>query len=229
MMSDKPTRTELHEVGEFKLIEILTNNIKIKQDSTVLGVGDDAAVIDPKGKKVVVTTDFLLEGIHFDLTYHPLKHLGYKAVVVNLSDVYAMNATPTQITVSIGVSKRFCLEDIEELYRGIYLACEIYGVDLVGGDTTSSLTGMSISVTAIGLANDEKICKRSGAKVNDLICVSGDLGSAYMGIQLLEREKKVFEGNPNIKPKLEGYDYILERFLKPEARKQIITLLDEAK
>lgn len=227
-MSTKSIRTELHEVGEFKLIDILTNNIKLKQKSSLLGVGDDAAIIDPQGKKIVVTTDFLLEGIHFDLTYHPLKHLGYKAVVVNLSDVYAMNVTPTQITVSIGVSKRFSLEDIEELYRGIYLACDMYGVDLIGGDTTSSLTGMTISVTAIGIADEETICKRSGAKVNDLICVTGDLGAAYMGIQLLEREKKVFEGNPNVQPKFEGYDYILERFLKPEARKQIIDKLREA-
>jgi thiamine-monophosphate kinase len=228
-MSDKSIRTELHELGEFKLIDILTEHIKIKQESTVLGVGDDAAVIDPKGKQIVVSTDFLLEGIHFDLTYHPLKHLGYKSVVVNISDVFAMNATPTQITVSIGVSKRFCLEDIEELYKGIYLACEHYGVDLVGGDTTTSLTGITISVTAIGIANKEQICLRSGAMVNDLICVSGDLGSAYMGIQLLEREKKVFEGNPTVQPKLEGYDYILERFLKPEARKKIIDLLGDAK
>lgn len=228
-MSKKPARTELHEVGEFKLIEILTNRIELKNKTSVLGVGDDAAVIDPKGKMIVVTTDFLLEGIHFDLTYHPLKHLGYKAVAVNLSDVYAMNATPTQITVSIGVSKRFSLEDIEELYRGINLACDLYGVDLVGGDTTSSLTGMAISVTAIGMADEENICKRSGANVSDLICVTGDLGSAYMGIQLLEREKKVFEGNPTVKPKFDGYDYILERFLKPEARKQVIDMFSEAK
>lgn len=228
-MSDKGTRTELHELGEFKLIDILTEHITIKQESTVLGVGDDAAIIDPKGKQMVVSTDLLLEGIHFDLTYHPLKHLGYKSVVVNVSDIFAMNATPTQITVSIGVSKRFCLEDIEELYKGIYLACEKYGVDLVGGDTTTSLTGMTISITAIGVANKEQISLRSGAKVNDLICVSGDLGSAYMGIQLLEREKRVFEGNPNVQPKLEGYDYILERFLKPEARKPIIDMLGEAK
>ena len=227
-MSKKPKRTELYEVGEFRLIETLTQGIKLTQKSSVIGVGDDAAVLDPQGKQMVVTTDFLLEGIHFDLTYHPLKHLGYKAVVVNLSDVYAMNARPTQITVSIGLSKRFSLEDVQEFYSGIYLACERYGVDLVGGDTTSSLTGMAISVTALGVVDKDKVSLRSGAKVTDLICVTGDLGSAYMGLQLLEREKRVFEGNPNVQPQLKGYDYILERFLKPEARKQLIELLDEA-
>jgi thiamine-monophosphate kinase len=228
-MSEQKQRTELHELGEFKLIEILTQSIEIKNESTVMGVGDDAAVIDPQGKQMVVTTDFLLEGIHFNLTYHPLKHLGFKAVMVNLSDVYAMNACPTQITVSIGISKRFSLEDLQELYSGIYLACEKHGVDLVGGDTSSSLTGLTISVTAVGMANKEDICYRSGAKVNDLICVTGDLGSAYMGLQLLERERRVFEGNPAAKPRLEGFDYILERFLKPEARKQLFDLLKEAK
>jgi thiamine-monophosphate kinase len=222
-------RIELHELGEFKLIETLTNNIEIKNSSTIMGVGDDAAVINPESKQIIVTTDFLLEGIHFDLTYHPLKHLGFKAIMVNLSDVYAMNARPSQVTVSIGVSKRFSLQDIEELYSGIYLACEKHGVDLVGGDTSSSLTGLTISVTAVGMANDEDICYRSGAQINDLICVTGDLGSAYMGLQLLEREKKVFESNPTAKPRFEGYDYILERFLKPEARNQLIDLLEENK
>jgi thiamine-monophosphate kinase len=222
-------RIELHELGEFKLIETLTNSIEIVNSSTIMGVGDDAAVIDSQGKQMVVTTDFLLEGIHFDLTYHPLKHLGFKAIMVNLSDVYAMNARPTQVTVSIGVSKRFSLQDIQELYSGIYLACEKHGVDLVGGDTSSSLTGLTISVTAIGMANEEDICYRNGAKINDLICVTGDLGSAYMGLQLLEREKTVFESNPTAKPRFEGYDYILERFLKPEARKQLIDLLEENK
>ena len=222
-------RTELHELGEFKLIDHLTQNIKLANESTILGVGDDAAIINPAGKRMVVTTDLLLEGVHFDLTYFPLKHLGYKAVIVNLSDVYAMNAIPKQITVSLGISKRFCLEDLEELYGGIYMACEKYGVDLVGGDTSTSYTGLTISVTAIGEANENELSYRSGAKVNDLLCVTGNLGAAYMGLQLLEREKKVFEGNPNVKPQFEGWDYILERFLKPEARKSILDKLREEK
>jgi len=226
-MSNKPKRTELHELGEFRVIDHLTENIKLINKSTILGVGDDAAVIDPSNKKIVVTTDLLLEGIHFDLTYFPLKHLGYKAVVVNLSDVYAMNAKPKQITVSIGVSKRFSLENLDELYGGVYLACERYGVDLVGGDTSSSLTGLTISVTAIGEADEKDLCYRSGAKPTDLICVTGNLGAAYMGLQLLEREKKVFEGNPNVKPQFTGWDYILERYLKPETRKLIIDTLEE--
>ena len=224
-MSEKPQRTELHELGEFKLIDLLTERAKISNKSTIKGVGDDAAVINPAGKKMVVTTDLLLEGVHFDLTYFPLRHLGYKAVIANLSDVYAMNATPKQITVSIGISKRFCLEEINEIYNGIYLACEKYGVDLVGGDTSTSYTGLTLSITAIGEADENEICYRSGAKVNDLLCVTGNLGAAYMGLQLLEREKKVFEGNPNIKPQFEGWDYILERFLKPETRKIIIETL----
>jgi thiamine-monophosphate kinase len=227
-MSENTKRTELYELGEFQLIDRLTQEIKIQNDSTAKGVGDDAAVIESTGKQIVVTTDLLLEGIHFDLTYHPLKHLGYKAVVVNLSDVYAMNAEPKQITVSVGLSKRFSLENVEELYSGIHLACERFGVDMVGGDTSSSLTGMVISITAIGEVSKEKICYRSGAKENDLICVTGDLGSAYMGLQLLEREKRVLEGNTGMKPKFEGYDYILERFLKPEPRKPLIDMLDEA-
>ncbi len=226
-MSDKSTRTELHELGEFRLIDHLTKNAKSINKSTILGVGDDAAIIDPAGKKMVVATDLLLEGVHFDLTYFPIRHLGYKAVVVNLSDVYAMNATPKQITVSLGISKRFCVEDLDELYKGIYLACEKYGVDLVGGDTSTSYTGLTISVTAIGEANEDELSYRSGAKANDLVCVTGNLGAAYMGLQLLEREKKVFEGNPNVKPQFVGWDYILERFLKPEARKSILENLRE--
>ena len=225
-MSNQPKRTELHELGEFRVIDHLTEKATSNNDSTIMGVGDDAAVINPLGKRMVVTTDLLLEGVHFDLTYFPIRHLGYKAVVVNLSDVYAMNATPKQITVSIGVSKRFCLEDLDELYSGIYKACERYGVDLVGGDTSTSYTGLTISITAIGQADEQDICYRSGAKINDLLCVTGNLGAAYMGLQLLEREKKVFEGNPNVKPQFEGWDYILERFLKPEARK---TILEELK
>lgn len=226
-MPNSSERTELHELGEFRLIDHLTQNAKSINESTMLGVGDDAAVINPLGKRMVVTTDLLLEGVHFDLTYFPIRHLGYKAVVVNLSDVYAMNAIPKQITVSLGISKRFCVEDLDELYKGIYLACEKYGVDLIGGDTSTSYTGLTISVTAIGEANDEDLCYRSGAKVNDLICVTGNLGAAYMGLQLLEREKKVFEGNPNVKPQFTGWDYILERFLKPETRKAIIEKLRE--
>ena len=221
-MSNKSKRTELHELGEFRVIDHLTERAKNINKSTIKGVGDDAAVINPDGKRMVVTTDLLLEGVHFDLTYFPIRHLGYKAVIVNLSDVYAMNALPKQITVSIGVSKRFCLEDLDELYSGIYLACERYGVDLVGGDTSTSYTGLTLSITAIGEANDKDLCYRSGAKTNDLLCVTGNLGAAYMGLQLLEREKKVFEGNPNIKPQFEGWDYILERFLKPEVRKTIL-------
>ncbi|NVO08418.1 MAG: thiamine-phosphate kinase [Bacteroidales bacterium] len=221
-MTNKSKRTELHELGEFRVIDHLTERAKSINKSTIKGVGDDAAVINMDGKKMVVTTDLLLEGVHFDLTYFPIRHLGYKAVIVNLSDVFAMNALPKQITVSIGVSKRFCLEDLDELYSGIYMACERYGVDLVGGDTSTSYTGLTLSITAIGEAKDEDLCYRSGAKLNDLLCVTGNLGAAYMGLQLLEREKKVFEGNPNIKPQFEGWDYILERFLKPEVRKTIL-------
>ncbi|HNV53413.1 MAG TPA: thiamine-phosphate kinase, partial [Tenuifilaceae bacterium] len=226
-MSNKQSRTELYELGEFRLIDRLTEPFQPKNPSTAFGIGDDCAVISPKGKKMVVTTDLLLEGIHFDLTYFPLKHLGYKAVIVNLSDVYAMNAIPTQITVSLGISKRFCVEDLEELYAGIKLACERYNVDLVGGDTSSSYTGLTISVTAIGEVNESDIVYRNGAQVNDLICVTGNLGAAYMGLQLLEREKKVFENNGTAKPQLKEYDYILERILKPEARKNVIDELKE--
>lgn len=227
MMSSKKNRTELYELGEFRLIDRLTEPFQPKNPSTAVGIGDDCAVISPKGKKMVVTTDLLLEGIHFDLTYFPLKHLGYKAVVVNLSDVYAMNATPTQITVSLGISKRFCVEDLEELYAGIKLACENYSVDLVGGDTSSSFTGLTISVTAIGEADESDLTYRSGAQLNDLICVTGNLGAAYMGLQLLEREKRVFESNKTAKPQLKDYEYILERILKPEARKAILETLKE--
>ena len=219
-------RTELEKLGEFGLIKHLTQYFKIQHASTVKGVGDDAAIIEnTAGEQLVVTTDLLVEGVHFDLMYVPLKHLGYKSIVVNVSDVYAMNATPKQVTVSIAVSNRFSLEAIEELYAGIKKACEWYEVDLVGGDTTSSTSGLIISVTAIGTAKPEKIATRSGARVNDLVVVTGDLGGAYMGLQILEREKEVFKSAPGAQPNLTGYDYVLERQLKPEARKDIIQLL----
>lgn len=224
-MEDKIKQTPLSEIGEFGLINRLTENIKLKNASSLKGIGDDAAVLSYPDKKIVVTTDLLTEGIHFNLMYAPLKHLGYKAVVVNLSDVYAMNATPRQITVSIAISSKFSLEAVEELYAGINLACEKYGVDLIGGDTTSSLTGLTISVTAIGEANEEELVYRSGAQVTDLVCVTGDLGGAYMGLQLLERENEVFKVNPHQKPLFDGYDYILERQLKPEARNDIKELM----
>lgn len=226
-MSNKNERTEISTLGEFGLIDHLTKDIKPKNSETIVGVGDDAAIIDCGNKKSLVTTDLLLEGIHFDLTYVPLKHLGYKAAVVNFSDVYAMNGTPKQITVSLGISKRFSVEDIDALYEGIKLACEIYGVDLVGGDTSASMTGLTISITCIGVADEDKITRRNGAKENDLICVSGDLGAAYMGLQLLEREKTVLEGAEGATPKFEGREYILERQLKPEARKDIVKILAE--
>ncbi len=218
--------TEISKYGEFGLIKHLTEKIKLQNSSSLKGVGDDAAVLDYKDKRVLVTTDLLLEGIHFDLTYTPLKHLGYKAAVVNFSDIYAMNGQPKQITVSLGVSKRFSVEDLEEIYAGIYLACEKYGVDLVGGDTSASLTGLTISITCIGEGEEGKIVYRNGAKANDLICVTGDLGSAYMGLQLLEREKMVFSNHSeNIQPDFEEKKYILQRQLKPEARKDIIDAL----
>jgi thiamine-monophosphate kinase len=220
-------RTEISTLGEFGLIKHLTDKFKIINTSTIKGVGDDAAVLDYKDKQVLVTTDLLLEGIHFDLVYTPLKHLGYKAAVVNFSDIYAMNGQPKQITVSIGVSKRFSVEDLTAIYDGIKLACEHYGVDLVGGDTSASLTGLAISITCIGEGEKDKIVYRNGAKNNDLICVSGDLGSAYMGLQLLEREKIVFSANSETQPDFEGKDYILQRQLKPEARKDIVKLLAE--
>ncbi|MBO9620449.1 MAG: thiamine-phosphate kinase [Niabella sp.] len=215
-------RTELSELGEFGLIDHLTKNIELHHASTLLGVGDDAAVIDHFGKQTVVTTDLLLEGVHFDLMYTPLKHLGYKAVVVNLSDVYAMNATPTQLTLSIGISNRFSLEALNEFYEGVYAACNHYGVDLVGGDTTTSQKGFVISVTAIGEVTPDKFVKRSTAKKGDLLCVSGDLGAAYVGLLFLEREKKIFLESPKVQPDLEGESYVIGKLLKPEARKDII-------
>lgn len=219
------TRTEISKLGEFGLIEHLTQNMPLKNAETLKGVGDDAAVLDYKDKQVLVTTDLLLEGVHFDLTYVPLKHLGYKSAVVNFSDIYAMNGQPKQITVSIGLSKRFSVEDMEELYNGIRLACDVYGVDLVGGDTSASLTGLAISITCIGEGEKGKVVYRSGAKETDLVCVSGDFGAAYMGLQLLEREKKVFNGEKDFTPDFSGKEYLLERQLKPEARKDIIAAL----
>ena len=215
-------RTEIASLGEFGLIEHLTKNAETQNASTILGVGDDAAVIDHFGKQTVITTDLLLEGIHFDLMYTPLKHLGYKAVVVNLSDIYAMNATPTHITLSIGISNRFSVEALNEFYEGVYFACEKYGVDLIGGDTSSSQKGFIISVTAVGEVAPDQFIKRSTASKGDLICVSGDLGGAYLGLTLMEREKKIYQENPNIQPDLEGESYIVGRLLKPEARKDII-------
>lgn len=226
MIEDKnPKRTSLSEMGEFKLIDHLTEAFEIGQPSTLKGIGDDAAVLDFKDKKTVVSTDLLVEGVHFDLAYAPLKHLGYKAVTVNLSDICAMNAKPTQITVSIAVSNRFPLEALEELYAGIELACRKYKVDLIGGDTTSSQKGLIISVTAIGEADDSEIAYRNGAKANDLLVVTGDVGAAYMGLQVLEREKQVFMVNPNNQPDLEPYTYLVERQLKPEARADVRDLL----
>jgi thiamine-monophosphate kinase len=225
MEFDNKSTTNISELGEFGLIKHLTSQIELKNPSSKKGVGDDAAVIDNSDLRTIVTTDMLVEGVHFDLTYVPLKHLGYKSIVVNLSDVYAMNAQPKQVTVSIALSSRFTLEAVEELYAGMYLACEKYGVDIVGGDTTSSLSGLVISITAIGTAKDEDIVYRNGAKEGNLLCVTGDLGGAYMGLQILEREKSVFKENPNLQPDLAGKDYILERQLKPEARKDVIELL----
>ncbi|MCX7551083.1 thiamine-phosphate kinase [Xanthomarina sp. F2636L] len=228
MIEDKnQNKTDLGSLGEFGLIDHLTKNFIIKHTSTIKGIGDDAAVLDFKKKQVVVTTDMLVEGVHFDLSYAPLKHLGYKAVVVNLSDVYAMNAVATQVTVSIAVSNRFPLEALEALYAGIETAAKIYNVDVVGGDTTSSTTGLIISVTAIGMADSENVVYRSGAKPNDLLVVTGDLGAAYMGLQVLEREKEVFKVNPNNQPELDAYTYIIERQLKPEARKDVAKLLKD--
>ena len=221
-------RTEIATLGEFGIIRHLTEKIELKNESTVKGIGDDAAVLDYKEKQILVTTDLLLEGVHFDLMYVPLKHLGYKSAVVNFSDIYAMNGKPKQITVSIGISKRFSVEDLEEFYSGLQLACDIYGVDIVGGDTSSSLTGMCISITCIGEGEKGKVVTRSGAKDTDLVCVSGDLGAAYMGLQLLEREKSVFKGEKDFTPDFSGKEYLLERQLKPEARKDIIEILEKA-
>ena len=218
-------RTEISTIGEFGLIRRLTESIVIRNESTLRGVGDDAAVMDYKDKQVLMTTDLLLEGIHFDLTYVPLKHLGYKSAVVNFSDIYAMNGTPRQITVSLGISKRFSIEDLEELYSGIRLACDVYGVDLVGGDTSASMTGLTISITCLGEGERGKVTYRNGARETDLICVSGDLGAAYMGLQLLEREKSVFKGEKDFTPDFAGKEYLLERQLKPEARKDIVEAL----
>lgn len=214
--------THLNEVGEFKLINKLTENFNTYHSSTIKGIGDDAAVIDAGDHCKVVSTDALVEGIHFNLMYVPLKHLGYKAVVVNLSDIFAMNAKPEQITVSIAISSKFPLEAVEELYAGIQKACDVYKVDLVGGDTTSSYSGLMISITAIGSAKKENIVYRSGAKENDLLVVSGDLGGAFVGLQVLERERSIYKENPEMQPDLSGHDYILERQLKPEARKDVI-------
>jgi thiamine-monophosphate kinase len=225
MIEDKnETRTSLSELGEFGLIKHLTQNFGIQHKSTIKGVGDDAAVLEIKDKNILVTTDLLVEGVHFDLSYMPLKHLGYKAVVVNVSDIYAMNGIATQITVSIAVSNRFTLEAVEELYEGIHLACKTYGVDLVGGDTTSSTRGLLISITAIGEAKKEDIVYRNTAKPNDLLVVTGDVGAAYLGLQVLEREKRVFEVNPNSQPDLTNYTYLVEKQLKPEARKDMVEL-----
>ena len=218
-------RTEIATLGEFGLIKHLTKDIEIQNSETQYGVGDDAAVLEFKEQQTLVTTDLLMEGVHFDLTYTPLKHLGYKAAIVNFSDIYAMNGTPKQITVSLAVSKRFCIEDLELFYDGLKLACQLHNVDIVGGDTTSSVTGLAISITCIGVAEKGRIVYRNGAKETDLICVSGDLGAAYMGLQLLEREKAVFEGQEEANPDFTGKEYLLERQLKPEARKDIIETL----
>lgn len=219
------SRTEISSLGEFGLIDHLTKNIELQNVSSVLGVGDDAAVIDHFGKQTVVTTDLLVEAVHFDLAYTPLKHLGYKSVIVNLSDIYAMNAIPTQIVISLGISNRFSLEAMDEFYEGVYAACSKYGVDLVGGDTTSSQKGFIISVTAIGEVAPDKFVKRSTAQKGDLLCVSGDLGAAYVGLLFLEREKKIFMESPGVQPDLEGESYVIGKLLKPEARKDIIEFL----
>lgn len=220
-------RTEIATIGEFGLIKHLTEAIELKNDSTKYGVGDDAAVLSYPNKEILVSTDLLMEGVHFDLTYVPFKHLGYKAAIINFSDIYAMNGTPKQITVSIALSKRFCIEDIEDFYAGLRIACEEHNVDIVGGDTTSSLTGLAISITCIGEADKDKVVYRNGAKETDLICVTGDLGAAYMGLQLLEREKTVFKDEKEVQPDFSGKEYLLERQLKPEARKDIIEKLAE--
>lgn len=230
MIEDKnQSRTSLESLGEFGLINQLTKDFEIKHKETIKGIGDDAAVLDFKDKKAVVSTDLLIEGIHFDLSYMPLKHLGYKAVMVNLSDIYAMNAIAKQITVSIAVSNRFPLEALEELYAGIKTAADIYEVDVIGGDTTSSRTGLMISITAIGEADEDDLVFRDGAKVNDLLVVTGDIGGAYLGLQVLEREKEVYKVNPNNQPDLDPYSYIIERQLKPESRKDIVKLLKDLK
>jgi thiamine-monophosphate kinase len=222
------SRTEISSLGEFGLIEHLTKNIELQNASSIVGVGDDAAVIDHFGKQTVITTDLLIEGVHFDLAYTPLKHLGYKSVIVNISDIYAMNALPTQITLSLGISNRFSLEAIDEFYEGVYAACEKYAVDLIGGDTASSQKGFIISVTAIGEVSPDRFVKRSTARKGDLICCSGDLGGAYLGLVFLEREKKIFLESPQVKPDLEDQKYVIGRLLKPEARKDIIDFLGDS-
>ena len=230
MLEDKyKSSTKLEDIGEFSLIETLTKNLKIRHKSTVRSIGDDAAVLDYKSKKIVISTDFMIEGVHFDLSYMPLKHLGYKAVMVNISDIYAMNANAKHITVSVAISNRFSLEAMEELYSGIELATKKYDLDLIGGDTTSSVTGLTISITAIGEADISDIVYRDGAKPNDLIVITGDLGSAFMGLKVLEREKEVFKVNPKNQPDLDQYTYLVERQLKPEARKDIIRLISDLK
>lgn len=221
-------RTEINTLGEFGLIKHLTEDINLENKESVYGIGDDAAVLSYPDKQVLVTTDLLMEGVHFDLVYTPLKHLGYKSAMVNFSDIYAMNGIPKQITVSLAVSKRFCIEDLEDFYAGIKLACHLHHVDIIGGDTTSSVTGLTISITCIGEADKNNIVYRNGAKETDLICVSGDLGAAYMGLQLMEREKAVFMGEKDVQPDFAGKGYLLERFLKPEARRDIIKKLSEA-
>ncbi|MDR3351093.1 MAG: thiamine-phosphate kinase [Prevotellaceae bacterium] len=218
-------KTAVTTLGEFRLVNRLAKTVELKQPSTIKGIGDDAAVIRYEKAATVVSAELFLEGVHFDLTYTPLKHLGYKLVTAGISDIYAMNATPRQILLSIGLSKRFFVEDLDELYAGVKIACEHYGLELAGGDTTTSLTGLTLHITAIGEAPEEKIVYRSGGKPTDLLCLTGDLGAAYMGLQLLEREKRVFEGNPHKQPHLEGYDYILQRHLKPEARKDVMEAL----
>lgn len=222
-------RTEISSLGEFGLIEHLTKNIELQNASSIVGVGDDAAVIDHFGKQTVITSDMLVEGVHFDLMYTPLKHLGYKSVIVNLSDIYAMNATPTQIILNIAISNRFSIEALDEFYNGVYAACEKYGVDLIGGDTSSSQKGFIISATAVGEVTPDKYVKRNTAKRGDLVCVSGDLGGAYIGLLFLEREKKIYLENPNIQPDLESEAYVIGRMLKPEARKDIIEFFEKEK
>ena len=225
---NKDSRTELSALGEFGLIDLISKNVQLRHTETIKGIGDDAAVIDSGNQKTIVTTDMLIEGVHFDLVYTPLKHLGYKAVVVNLSDIYAMNARPKQIVISIGLSSKFSLEAVEELYAGIMLACEQYNVDVAGGDTTSSRSGLVINITAIGVADEADIVYRNTANETDLICVTGDLGAAYLGLQLLNREKQVFLANPGAQPDFSGYDYLLERQLKPEAQRWLIDDLKTA-
>lgn len=228
-MFENKERTDLAELGEFGLIKHVTEHFKIQHESSVKGIGDDAAVLSFGDKQVLISTDLLLEGVHFDLAYVPLMHLGYKSVQVNLSDIYAMNGVATQITFSIGLSSKFPLEAVEEIYKGVELACNKFNIDLIGGDTSSSKQGLVISVTSIGYADQQDICYRNGAGEGDLLCVSGDLGGAYVGLQILEREKQIFLENPNIQPDLEGKDYIIERQLKPEGRRDIVDLLSQMK